>query len=744
MKKLLLSLKTLLLCGAFCINNQAHAQAGATLNFNGTDYVNCLNTISSFLNGTNKITVEALVKPDGSASNLQHIVGNYSTNGGSRMQFLLRASPSAYEFNIGNSTLGGWVGITSTVAPSITSFDHVAGVWDGTVATLYVNGVVSGTASVTYSSFINFTGSNVFIGGNSLGENFSGQIDEVRIWNVARTKCNINTYKNCEIHSTAPGLLANYHFNQGIAGGTNTGVNFLFDASGYNINGSLIGFNLSGATSNWVAPGGVISGFISPLPSPTMAITANPSFSICPSNTIALTATGTNVTYTWTPLITNGVPFSPVNSGVYECSFTNTLTTCTGTAYANVYVSTCSGTPGSALNFNGTDGVDLGSAITSSLGGTNKLTVEAWVNPSSTAVNQNIVGNYRTIGPDNMQFLLRQSGSNYEFWIGNGAVGSYSSVIAPVSATVNVWQHVAATWNGSVATFYINGVLKSTTTIGLAALSSTITNPVVLGTNAAGQNFNGSLDEVRIWKSARTRCEINTFKDCEIPTGATNLLANYHFNQGFAGAQNPTVTVLNDASGNNINGTLNTFSLTNNISNWIAPGGVTNGFTTPLPAPSSLSVSSTNSVACINNAQTITAAGTPTISFVGVCGICSSVITNTTAPGATTFTIIGTAANTCTTSVNFTQTFVLCTSIEELESVYNMIAVFPNPNNGQFTVNLNTNVTLSIYNSIGQTVSTEKLESGNYIINLNHLSKGMYMIEAVSGNQRQLKKLIVE
>ena len=65
---------------------------------------------------------------------------------------------------------------------------------------------------------------------------------------------------NCEIATTAPGLVANYHFNQGAAAGINTGVNSLTDVSGSNNNGTLVNFALTGSTSNWIAPGGVVTG----------------------------------------------------------------------------------------------------------------------------------------------------------------------------------------------------------------------------------------------------------------------------------------------------------------------------------------------------------------------------------------------------------------------------------------------------------------------------------------------------
>jgi hypothetical protein len=65
---------------------------------------------------------------------------------------------------------------------------------------------------------------------------------------------------NCEIPNSFAGLVANFHFNQGLANGINTGLTSLTDASGLNNNGTLNNFALTGVKSNWIAPGAVTPG----------------------------------------------------------------------------------------------------------------------------------------------------------------------------------------------------------------------------------------------------------------------------------------------------------------------------------------------------------------------------------------------------------------------------------------------------------------------------------------------------
>lgn len=81
---------------------------------------------------------------------------------------------------------------------------------------------------------------------------FHGSIDELRVWNVARSTAEIQGVMNTELNGDESGLVAYYTFNQGVAGGDNTGMANLTDASSNVNNGTLKNFTLNGAASNWV------------------------------------------------------------------------------------------------------------------------------------------------------------------------------------------------------------------------------------------------------------------------------------------------------------------------------------------------------------------------------------------------------------------------------------------------------------------------------------------------------------
>lgn len=137
---------------------------------------------------------------------------------------------------------------------SINTWYHVAVTYDApsTTMNLYLNG----TAVVTPNTSVSAPASNSFvqIGNYDVGDYaFAGSIDEVRIWNVARTAAQIAGYMNSSFPTSFPNLVANYHFNQGVAGGNNTGLTGLTDDSGNGHTGTFSGLAMTGSASNFIS-----------------------------------------------------------------------------------------------------------------------------------------------------------------------------------------------------------------------------------------------------------------------------------------------------------------------------------------------------------------------------------------------------------------------------------------------------------------------------------------------------------
>jgi hypothetical protein len=197
-------------------------------------------------------TIECWVKP-GNLVGQACILGNRGS-GGTRFSFHM-------------STTDNWIGfwnnkayVTLPYAITPGQWYHLAFVCNGTSVTCYVNGVSIG---VFFQTFSNVTGQPLHIGmakvdgtGADL-EPFRGEIDEIRIWNTARSSSQIINNKDIALTGNEPGLVALFGFDQGIAGSDNAGLTTVVDKSPNNNHGQLVNFALSGSTSNWTANGAI-------------------------------------------------------------------------------------------------------------------------------------------------------------------------------------------------------------------------------------------------------------------------------------------------------------------------------------------------------------------------------------------------------------------------------------------------------------------------------------------------------
>lgn len=129
------------------------------------------------------------------------------------------------------------------------------------------------------------------------------------------------------------------------------------------------------------------------------------------------------------------------------------------------------------------------------------------------------------------------------------------------------WNMFSIVMDGTSLTSYLNGATETQALTGdpSAALSSDI----YIGASANGEElFDGLIDEIRIWDHARCEELIAAYANTELAGTEPGLVAWWNFNQGTADYQNPNETTLSDRSGNNLNGTLNTFVLNGDVSNW--------------------------------------------------------------------------------------------------------------------------------------------------------------------------------
>ena len=228
------------------------------LHFDGTnDRVDCGNPAALQITGT-AITIEAWVKPSSfGPNNWSNNIVNKEEYGTSNGYTLRCGIGGRINFNIGS---GGstWNEITtSNVVLTANNWTHVAATYDGNYMKIYINGVVTDSIVKTIS-ITNAVSTNLYLGDYSNSNRYyHGAIDEVRIWNVARTKAQIIANMNTEMCGGQAGLKGYYRLNEGIANSSNTGVTTAVSSAINGVNGTLSNFNLSGTTSNWVTGQGL-------------------------------------------------------------------------------------------------------------------------------------------------------------------------------------------------------------------------------------------------------------------------------------------------------------------------------------------------------------------------------------------------------------------------------------------------------------------------------------------------------
>jgi hypothetical protein len=205
---------------------------GNSLRFDGSnDYVRIED--ENALDLTTTYTLEAWIKPEGFSS-MAGIISKYQSNGADG--YFIRLSNDApytgirfdeHETASGILSAGNWY--------------HIAAVNNNGTRTLYVNGSPVSISGEGYTT--NSNSDPVRIGSDFGGRYFDGVIDEVRIWNVARTQQQIQDNMNTPFSSAQSGLVAYFQLN------ANSGT--IAQNHGTTANGTLINFNFD-ENSGWV------------------------------------------------------------------------------------------------------------------------------------------------------------------------------------------------------------------------------------------------------------------------------------------------------------------------------------------------------------------------------------------------------------------------------------------------------------------------------------------------------------
>jgi len=234
------------------IQNSRYGVKDRCLSFDGTDdYVDCGNA-SSLKNLVSTITWEMWFKSGHNQD--QTLLSKWYSDNNQRMVMFRVQTDGRIQvyFSSDGVSITGTNGI-QYITPSGTNYNddawyHIALIWNS-AGKCYINGV---------EISLNVTGGGTYAGANLFNSDanynigtqtrsaanrerfFNGLIDEVRIWNHARTADQIKRYMNVRLTGKETGLVAYYPMNEG-TGST------AFDKSTNSNDGTITG-------ASWIKP----------------------------------------------------------------------------------------------------------------------------------------------------------------------------------------------------------------------------------------------------------------------------------------------------------------------------------------------------------------------------------------------------------------------------------------------------------------------------------------------------------
>jgi len=203
---------------------------------------------------------------------------------------------------------------------------------------------------------------------------------------------------------------------------------------------------------------------------------------------------------------------------------------------------TSSGKFGGGFDFDGVDDTIINMGVQQSLNFTEKeeFTFSAWINTPVTIANSRglvsvIDGGSTTpgLGVDNQN----PSRLNFAFINQTGTTLSLACNSPRVSA--NTWMHSTGTFNGSLLSIYVNGVLCSSTTVSGLPRAPTGANGGqfwIGGLSGTGKYFNGTIDEVLIFNRSLSAGEIQSLYNAtqyKYQNNFTSLSSGTHTFTGF-------------------------------------------------------------------------------------------------------------------------------------------------------------------------------------------------------------------
>lgn len=600
MKKIVLLMLTVI--SSFGLFGQSNG-----LSFDGSTSTASADRVSTQYPGiadSNARTIEMWIKR-GSYLTAQGIFCEMGATTGAGNRFTVKVQNNHFRVETGGSSYF----LEGTTSLSASTWYHVAVVVDPALplsqrVTMYINGNVEAQGYLFMSTdTTNMQTLQIGSRGNGVGA-FNGAIDEFRVWDVPRSQSEIQVNMNTQFCILPSGLVSYFQLNEGIAGGTNTGISTVLDVVNPSNVNTLMNFSLTGTSSNFVT-GNVNDNSDLTVQTVTSCTdytwgennqmyTASGTYEVIYTNingcdsivrldlTIpvlnngvvdnmngTLTASMAGVSYQWLDCDNGDAPISgenaqvliAANSGNYAVEIEDSGCKDTSVCVA-VTVTPASVNP--AMDFDGVD--DMIQTQFAGISGNAARTIEAWIKvPSDNTTSQHTIldWGYTATGTRFTTNIL-----NHKLRLevaGNG-------INATTLLNDDIWHHIAVTYDPAdddTVRLYVDGIQEIAAKLTVP-VNTGIVYDVTIGTRVDQANFfYGGMDEVRMWNVARSATEINSLKNMSVCSVDPNLVSYFSFNEGTPYANNTAIATLKDYAAYTINSVPTDFTFDGTNSNFI-------------------------------------------------------------------------------------------------------------------------------------------------------------------------------
>ena len=477
-------------------------------------------TLEGWVNTTQSINyARVMIKPGGSSQQSYSLAIH---NGKAHVRFDQSGGGAFFAESVDTVNDGQW--------------HHVAGVFDNANDTLkvYIDGKLAGTTTGVTAQPLQDTDALQIGGLTGISQWFDGQMDDLRIWNTARTDAQIaENYQQTLTGNQSGALVAHYTFdssnandsagsNNGTASGNTAFVNGVPDGKTVPVYGNAVSINEGSTIAGHMTYDEVLSGSVSY--HVMNGSTEQTSFTTTNGGTVTVDSTTGYWTYVPASAQSGTDTFMLRAKGATSGTDDEVVT-----VTVNKDVDKSVNVSDGIMQFDGSnDKVVSDGTITLT-----SHSMELWVNTTTTVADEGYLVTDQSGGA--VAQILTNGNGTWRVEISNDLTNfkTYSS-----SVTVNdgQWHHLAytfdATGNGTLK-LYVDGVEDTSVTKTLDANlpSFSLTDELQMGVERGGNNFvDARIDEVRVWSDVRTSQEIQANYQNQITgTVPTQLKAYYRF-----------------------------------------------------------------------------------------------------------------------------------------------------------------------------------------------------------------------